>query len=387
MLYYPLVTVMDNFKVKKIAVKNFKSLSNFEISDLTDFICLIGVNGSGKTTVLQLLGFIKALMNGNVKDWLASQDLTANELLTIGTEKKFSIEIRIEAVLNSTEVYWEGKFNTRELRCSSEIMQDDNAKYSYSSGKFITKISDETKSVDFSNLKYDGSIFSLYATKLGSQLKQLKLFGVLDPHAIASSTRQSSKNAPVDVEENGKNLCGFFANLPLDSQKKIFEDLQQFYPTLKKYEVKKQRFGWKTILLSELEKTAFNATSLSYGTLRLYLMLSQQYADCPLVLFDEVENGLNQELFDMFVKMLLGYKKHGKQVVVTTHSGLLLNYLPDEVAAESVLFLYKDRNNFTKAKKFFKIPALQEKLQIMGPGEAMGDTDLNALSESLRKED
>lgn len=116
-------------------------------------------------------------------------------------------------------------------------------------------------------------------------------------------------------------------------------------------------------------------------------MLSQQYADCPLVLFDEVENGLNQELFDKFVKMLLGYKDHGKQIVVTTHSGLLLNYLPDAVAAESVLFLYKDRNNFTKAKKFFKIPALQEKLQIMGPGEAMGDTDLNALSESLRKED
>ena len=325
-------------------------------------------------------------MRGKVKDWLTEQDLSsANELLTIGGEKKFTIEIRVDALLNDTPVYWEGKFNTRELRCVAETLQDTNAKYTFSSGKFNTVMATgETSSVDFSKIKYEGSVFSLYASFLGQQLRDLKLFGVLDPHAIASSTRISSKASVCEVEENGKNLCGFIANLSQEKQQALFQELRVFYPTLKNFEVKKHRFGWKSLLLSELEKTAFSATNLSYGTLRLYLMLSQQYSENDVVLFDEVENGLNQELFKNFVGKLLNYGNPRKQIFVTTHSGLLLNYLPDDVACNSVYFLYRDKNNHTHATKFFEIPSLQDKLNVMGPGEAMGDTDLLALSDQLR---
>ena len=69
---------------------------------------------------------------------------------------------------------------------------------------------------------------------------------------------------------------------------------------------------------------------------------------------------------------------------MTTHSGLLLNYLPDEVAKKSVYFLYKDSNNYSKAKRFFDIDSMKDKLNVLGPGEAMGDTDLIQLSESLK---
>ncbi len=377
---------MNSFIIQKVFVKNFKSLADFEISGLSPFTCLIGVNGSGKTTFLQLFSFIRALMRGKVKDWLTEQDLSsANELLTIGGEKKFTIEIRVDALLNDTPVYWEGKFNTRELRCVAETLQDTNAKYTFSSGKFNTVMATgEASSVDFSKIKYEGSVFSLYASFSGQQLRDLKLFGVLDPHAIASSTRISSKASVCEVEENGKNLCGFIANLPQEKQQALFQELRVFYPSLKNFEVKKQRFGWKSLLLSELEKTAFSATNLSYGTLRLYLMLSQQYSENDVVLFDEVENGLNQELFKNFVEKLLNYGNPRKQIFVTTHSGLLLNYLPDDVACNSVYFLYRDKNNHTHATRFFEIPSLQDKLKVMGPGEAMGDTDLLALSDQLK---
>lgn len=377
---------MNSFIIQKVSVKNFKSLADFEISRLSPFTCLIGVNGSGKTTFLQLFSFIRGLMRGKVKDWLAEQELSsANELLTIGGEKKFTIEIRLEALLNNAPVYWEGKFNTRELRCVAETLQDPNAKYTFGSGKFNTVMATgETSSVDFGKIKYEGSVFSLYATFLGQQLCNLKLFGVLDPHAIASSTRISSKASVCEVEENGKNLCGFIANLPQEKQQALFQELRTFYPTLKNFEVKKQRFGWKTLLLSELEKTAFSATNLSYGTLRLYMILSQQYSENDVVLFDEVENGLNQELFKKFVEKLLNYGNPRKQIFATTHSGLLLNYLPDDVACNSVYFLYRDKNNHTHATRFFEIPSLLDKLRVMGPGEAMGDTDLLALSDQLR---
>ena len=37
-----------------ITANNFKSLIDFRL-DLADFTCLIGLNGSGKSTVLQLI--------------------------------------------------------------------------------------------------------------------------------------------------------------------------------------------------------------------------------------------------------------------------------------------------------------------------------------------
>ena len=101
-------------------------------------------------------------------------------------------------------------------------------------------------------------------------------------------------------------------------------------------------------------------------------------------MFDEIENGFNQELFEDLVNMLLNYGKPVKQVCVTTHSGLFLNYLPDEIARQSVFFLYKDSHNHTKATRFFDIKRMNEKLNVLGPGEAMGDTNLIKLSEELR---
>lgn len=377
---------MSSFAITKISAKNFKSLADFEITDLPNFVCLIGVNGSGKTTLLQLLGFIKSLMTGKVGDWLADHDMIVNDILTVGGDRKIIVELYVEALIDERKASWEAKFNTRELRCTFERIIEDDATYSFSSGRLvIASGAKEPKVVNLENSNYEGSIFSFIITRLSSELGLLQLYGVLDPRAIAKSTRFAQNRLAPPVKENGENLCGFIASLPQDFQQKIFAHLRDFYPPLKSFKVKKQRFGWKSILLSELEKTVFSASNLSYGTLRLYMMISLQFSKSKAILFDEVENGLNQEMFEKLVSLLLNYGEPSKQVFVTTHSGLLLNYLPDEVAKESVYFLYKDSSNYTKAKKFFDIESMKDKLQVLGPGEAMGDTDLTDLSEKLKR--
>ncbi len=380
---------MSTFMITKISAKNFKSLANFEISDLPQFVCLIGVNGSGKSTLLHLLGLIRAMMAGKVQDWLTDHDLSVNDLLTIGNDKKV-IEIYLEALIDGEQASWEAKFNTRELRCTYEKIVEKDYTYTFSSGKL--RRNNEMigpNNFDYEKTKYEGSIFSFFLTELSSHLRFLQLYGVLDPRAIAKSTRFTQNRLAPEVKENGENLCGFIASLPLEKQQNIFNQLRDFYPPLKSFKVQKQRFGWKSILLSELEKTVFSASNLSYGTLRLFLMISQQYSQSNsivsnAILFDEVENGLNQEMFEKLVNLLLNYGNPTKQVFVTTHSGLLLNYLPDEIAKESVYFLYKDSNNYTKAKRFFDIDMMKDKLNVLGPGEAMGDTDLIQLSELLK---
>jgi hypothetical protein len=60
---------------------------------------------------------------------------------------------------------------------------------------------------------------------------------------------------------------------------------------------------------------------------------------------------------------------------------MILNYLEDDVARDSVQFVYKNDNGETKIRRFFSIPRIGEKLNYMGAGEAFVDTDLMALTQ------
>ena len=70
-----------------------------------------------------------------------------------------------------------------------------------------------------------------------------------------------------------------------------------------------------------------------------------------------------------------------QQLLVTTHSPLLLNYLPDDVARKAVQFLYKTPQGETRCRGFFSMPRMADKLHAMGPGDAFVDTDLRLLAQ------
>jgi len=83
---------------------------------------------------------------------------------------------------------------------------------------------------------------------------------------------------------------------------------------------------------------------------------------------------------------LVGLGKHGKQVIVTTHSPVILNFLEDAVAREGVMLLYKTDEGETEARRYFDLPETSHKLRGLGPGEVFVDTDLVKLAGRLGKE-
>jgi hypothetical protein len=72
-----------------------------------------------------------------------------------------------------------------------------------------------------------------------------------------------------------------------------------------------------------------------------------------------------------------------QQVLVTTHSPMILNFLEDPIAKAGVAYLYKTHRGHTKSIPFFSIPSLARKLTVMGPGEAFADTNLTALADEI----
>ena len=58
--------------LKAIQIDNFKSLKNTEIT-LSKNNFLIGMNGTGKTTFLQLIDFLSVIFLGKIEQWLGKE--------------------------------------------------------------------------------------------------------------------------------------------------------------------------------------------------------------------------------------------------------------------------------------------------------------------------
>uniref|UniRef100_UPI002FDAD418 AAA family ATPase n=2 Tax=Rivihabitans pingtungensis TaxID=1054498 RepID=UPI002FDAD418 len=65
--------------IHTVIIKNFKSLENVTFR-LGKFNCLVGMNGAGKSTVLQALDLLAQLMHGNVDQWLKTRGWESKDL-------------------------------------------------------------------------------------------------------------------------------------------------------------------------------------------------------------------------------------------------------------------------------------------------------------------
>jgi predicted ATPase len=198
---------------------------------------------------------------------------------------------------------------------------------------------------------------------------------LLSPDKLRKSARASEH----DIGSGGEKLSAYLDTIKGERKTKLVALLQKFYPALVDYKITSQRSGWKKLSVFEQfgnQKLETDALHLNDGLLRILAVLTQADADRSLLLLDELENGINQEIVETLVDTLL---ESPQQLLVTTHSPLLLNYLPDDVAKSAVQFLYKTPQGETRIRPFFDIPRMASKLESMGPGDAFVDTDLRLL--------
>jgi len=97
--------------------------------------------------------------------------------------------------------------------------------------------------------------------------------------------------------------------------------------------------------LVEADGAVVSARSLSDGTLRFLgliatlLTVGQETAAMPLLLIEEIENGLHPTRLHLLVELLEQVTKSGRvQVIATTHSPLVLQHLSHEALGNAVVF-------------------------------------------------
>ncbi|OQY50769.1 MAG: hypothetical protein DRR08_28330 [Candidatus Parabeggiatoa sp. nov. 2] len=209
------------------------------------------------------------------------------------------------------------------------------------------------KSLEF---KYQGSALSAILERfLSEELKQIRRFltsikslDLLSPQLMRKRARKSDD----DLGFGGEKLSAFLHNLSENESIELINHIQKpFSPTFKSFETRAKFRGWKKLFVNEQfpegELIRTEAKHVSDGLLRLLAILSQMMTSHTVLLFDEIEDGINSERVETLVDLLVTAPK---QVIITTHSPMILNYIEDERAKESVILAYRNKRGATRLK-------------------------------------
>ncbi|WMW05612.1 AAA family ATPase [Pseudomonas entomophila] len=374
-------------QLNRMAIDNFKSLVGFTMS-LTKFTCLIGLNGAGKSTILQAMDFLSQQMRGDLAGWLKSREWKAIDLKS-KLSKSSNITFELECDLQGESLVWRGSFNRTLLRCTQESIEIDGVLVmKVDDGRFLVERDEEgdplTGDIAF---EYQGSVLSrLREESVSGRLLVFKHFiatitslDALSPQHL----RRKSRETDGGLGFAGEKFSSFLHALPDAHKLKLRELLSGPYPQVQGIDLSALRAGWKSLSILERyadHRFSTEARHMNDGMLRLMAIIAETLSDHQFMLFDEVENGIHPEVIEFLLDHLVSTPQ---QVMVTTHSPMVLNYLEDDIARGGVQLIYKTHEGKTRAVSFFNIPAMAEKLTVMGPGEVFVDTNLVALNQDL----
>lgn len=374
--------------IDRFLVDNFKSISGIDMP-LGKFNCLVGMNGAGKSSLLQALDFATRQMVGDIEGWLIHRVWEAKDLsCKLRKEQNIKMGIWVTLPQSGKVISWGFSFNKKELRCTHEEFKDADGKLLFFSDGQSYSTHGIKRDIGFT---YQGSILSqLKDSELSEdllefreQIRRVKSLELLSPQLL----RKRARTGDTDIGAGGEKLSAYLHGIKGTERESLIQLLQLFYPSLIDFKVTKMRAGWKRLSIIEQfgdHRMETDASHINDGLLRILAVLAQTRSDRSLVLLDEIENGINPEIVERLVDTLVNASQ---QIIVTTHSPIILNYMSDDTAREAVQFVYKSPLGATNVRRFFDIPRINEKLAFMGPGEAFVDTSLIQLTTECVAED
>lgn len=386
--------------LEELYIDNFKSLREFKINFSNQLTVLIGSNSVGKSTVLQAVDFLAYFATGDLKTYLEKHNWKPSELRSkLYHSSKRNIIFKTKFNLNN-QYYLEWEFTITikkdEFFYSREKVTDltTNKVILLKDSKTLTWW-DFKKSENeiFPEIQVSGSMLSLidikshdYITRfpqltaLKKYVAGIKSFELLSPEYMKKTSRYDSK----DLGIGGERLGSFLHSLSPNKRNAINNTLKRYYPHLDQVVTNKKQYGHVHLLINEIfgnsESFSINANYISDGLLRIIAIVSLGALDehFKVLLLDELEDGINPNLAAELIDYLNSVgQEYKKQIIVTTHSPVMLNYFN----FESIVFLWRDENGKVLSQKMFESKELLEQLDYMNPGEIWLNFDQGELEE------
>lgn len=323
-------------RIEKVHIKNVKGIKDLELSfkkddKILDLIVLAGVNGSGKTTILE-----------------AIKDFFDNKNINFGDIEKSNVNLKIffedfekkqieEAEKSSIDNYEHKLQDFFSALQSYEYNRKNNGEYyTY----LIAKFFENPPKIIYVPAENKFEEIQTYSTTLS---KEYKFINTINSNII--------RDIPSYIATRRNYLATIEEDLTMkEVTNKVVNEINSIFNILE-LDVKLKGFSKDEKTMPIFENSAseeFDINDLSSGEKQLFLRtlsIKMLEPNNSIILIDEPELSLHPKWQQRIIEV---YKKIGEnnQIIVATHSPHILG----SISNENIFILYRNENGKIEAK-------------------------------------
>ena len=323
-------------KIEKVHIKNIKGIKDLELSfrkdnKILDVIVLAGVNGSGKTTILES---IKDFFNNTNINYDEPEKSNVNLDIFFEEFEKNNIE---EAEKNCKDKY-EHKLQDffRALKSYEYSRKNNNEYYD----NLIAKRFENPPKIIYVPAENKFEEIQTYSTTLS---REYKFINIINSNVI--------RDIPSYIATRRNHLATIEEDLTMkEITNKVVNEINSIFDILE-LDVKLKGFSKDEKTMPIFENSAgeeFDINDLSSGEKQLFLRtlsIKMLEPKNSIILIDEPELSLHPKWQQRIIEV---YKKIGEnnQIIIATHSPHILG----SVSNENIFILYRDEKGKIEAK-------------------------------------
>ena len=363
-------------RIESIRLQNFKVFQDVALRDIPPFCVIVGANGTGKSTLFEVFGFLKDCLTFNVGSAIQSRG-GYHELVSRGHEQE-SIVIELQFRMEISKVqrlvtyYLEITNTNKKPEVAREILRYKRGSagspfhfldFSFGRGKAVvneddfnktdeelTKEPQELDKADILAIKGLGQFQKFMAANAFRQL--IENWHVSDFHINLARGSKDAAGYAKHLSITGDNLQ-LVANRLFEEHPELFsriiDQMTTRVPGIASVEPEPTKDGRLLLKFQDGSfKDPFIDKYVSDGTIKMlaYLVLLYDPSPHPLLCVEEPENQLYPRLLWELAEEFRTYSLRGGQVFVSTHSPDFLN----AAQIEEVFWLTKN-TGFSQAHR------------------------------------
>lgn len=347
-------------KIETIRLKNFKSFKSLELSSLPTLAVFVGANGTGKSTLFDVFGFLSDALKNNVRQALQLRG-GLKEVRSRDSEGAIEIELQFRIMIAGRNRLVTYRLEIAEINkqvvIQREILRYKRGRYgspyhflefSKGSGYAITNEEDfdkpdeelereeqKLKSPDILAIKGLGQFERFKAASAFRDF--IEKWHVSDFH-ISEARGIEDAGYAEHLSTRGDNLA-LVAQYIYENHPAIFDTIlqkmHQRVPGISNVKAETTIDGRIVLKFQDGSfRDPFIARYVSDGTIKMfaYLILLHDPSPHPLLCIEEPENQLYPSLLGDLLEEFRLYANRGGQVFVTSHDPDLINAAkPEEV--------------------------------------------------------
>lgn len=355
-------------RIETVRLKNFKTFENVELVDIPAFCIVVGANGTGKSTMFDVFGFLKDCLTYNVSSALLSRG-GYKEVVSRGRhgqsiyiELQFRLDITgverlVTYILEIAQVSGKPSVEREILRYKRGAYGSPYHFIDFKRGKGYAVTNEEDFSKTEEELDREQQILS------SPDMLAIKGLGQFQRFKAANAFRQMLENWHVsdfhiNLARGSKDAAGYSDHLSVsgDNLQLVARNLYESHRETFDEIINKMRERVPGIgiinpaptddgrLLLKFQDGSFTNPFIdkyvSDGTIKMfaYLILLYDPSPHPLLCVEEPENQLYPKLLWELAEEFRSYANRGGQVFVSTHSPDFLN----ATRLDEVFWLVKD---------------------------------------------